>query len=68
MINLMVKCFIKLRKKKLWDEVLVNMVQKVVQKVVCNAHVKSIVGIVPTTENTFVNTFVDVNDFVSIEL
>ena len=32
------------------------------------ANVKSIVGGVPTTDDTFVNTFVDVNDFVSVDL
>ena len=46
------------------------MVMVDVKKVLCNsnARVKSIVGGVPTTDDTFVNTYVDVNDFVSVDL
>jgi len=68
MINLMIKCFIKFRKKKLWDEVLVKVAKVAHSNSNSKANVKSIVGGVPTTDDTFVNTFVDVNDFVSVDL
>ena len=46
------------------------MVMVDVKKVLCNsnARVKSIVGGVPSTNDTFVNTYVHVNDFVSVDL
>jgi len=71
MINLMVKWFIKSRKKKLWAEVLgmVTMVRgKYSSKYSSNGEdVKSIVGGVPTTDDTFVNTGVHATDFVSVD-
>ena len=78
MINLMVKWFIKSRKKKLWAEVLgmLTMVRGNLQARASTApgkyssngeDVKSIVGGVPSRNDTFVNTGVHANDFVSVD-
>ena len=68
MINLMVKWFIKSRKKKLWAEVLGMLTMVRGNMYSSNGEdVKSIVGGVPTTDDTFVNTGVHATDFVSVD-
>ena len=64
----MVKSFIKSRKKKLWAEVLGMLTMVRGNMYSSNGEdVKSIVGGVPTTDDTFVNTGVHATDFVSVD-